>query len=67
MDYASVILNIFRPKCQHAPELRTFRILNSGLSFEKIESRFLCQPEALMEISLSSAQNRERALDQVGR
>ena len=57
MDYARVILNIFRSKCQHAPELRTFKILNSGLSFEKNRVQVLCQPEFLMEIYPSSAQN----------
>ena len=37
MESVSVLLNIFRPKCEHAAELRTFRILNCS----QLESRFL--------------------------
>ena len=40
MDSVSVLLNIFRPKCEQAAELRTFRILNCSLSYGKLESRF---------------------------
>ena len=36
MDSVSVLLNIFRPKCEHAAELRTFRILNCS----QLECRF---------------------------
>ena len=36
MDSVSVLLNIFRPKCEHTAELRTFRILNCS----QLESRF---------------------------
>ena len=42
MDSVSVLLNIFRPKCEHAAELRTFRFLNCSLSFEGLV--FLCHP-----------------------
>ena len=57
MDSVSVLLNIFRPRCEHAAELRTFKILNCSLSFEKLESRFLCHPDAILEIALSSSQD----------
>ena len=40
MDSVSVLLNIFKPKCERAAELWTFKILNGSLSFEKLESRF---------------------------
>lgn len=43
----------FRKKCNHAPELRTFKLLNATTTFEKLESQFLCQPDAVFEISLS--------------
>ena len=36
MDSVSVLLNIFRPKCKHAAELWTFRILKCS----QLESRF---------------------------
>ena len=36
MDSVSVLLNIFRLKCEHAAELRTFRILNCS----QLESSF---------------------------
>ena len=65
MDYACVILNIFRPKCQHAPELRTFKLLNSGLSFEKNRVQVFMSTRGFdgnFPVICS-----ERALDQVGR
>ena len=37
MDSVSLLLNIFTPKCEHAAELRTFRILNCS----QLESRFI--------------------------
>ena len=40
MDSVSVLLNIIKLKCELAAELRTFKILNCSLSFEKLESRF---------------------------
>ena len=40
MDSASVLLNIFRPKCEQTAERPTFRILNCS----QLESRFFCHP-----------------------
>ena len=50
MDSVSVLLNIFKPKCEHAAEHWTFKILKCSLSFKKLESCFLCHPAIAKKI-----------------
>ena len=40
-------------KCDHAPEMRTFKLLNAATTFEKFESQLLCNTDSLLEISLA--------------
>lgn len=49
-----VLLNIYRQKCDHAPELCTFKVFNVATTFEKLEGRFLCHADGKMEVSLAS-------------
>ena len=42
-----------KKKCDHAPEMRTFKLLSAATTFEKLESQFLCNTDSLLEISLA--------------
>jgi hypothetical protein len=54
MEGTSTVLSIWKEKCDHSPEIRTFKALSLSTSFEKLESNFVCHDDGLMEISLSS-------------
>ena len=57
MEGTSIVLSIWKEKCDHSPEIRTFKALLLSTSFEKLESNFLCHDDDLKEISLSSCPN----------
>jgi hypothetical protein len=57
MEGGSIVLSIWKEKCDHSPEIRTFKALSLSTSFEKLESNFLCHDDDLKEISLSSCPN----------
>ena len=37
MEGTSTVLSIWRQKCDHSPEIRTFKTLSLSTSFEKLE------------------------------
>jgi hypothetical protein len=57
MEGTSTVLSIWKEKCDHSPEIQTFKALSLSTSFEKLESNFVCHDDGLMEISLSSCPN----------
>jgi hypothetical protein len=38
MEGTSTVLSIWKEKCNHSPEIRTFKTLSLSTSFEKLES-----------------------------
>jgi hypothetical protein len=38
MEGTSKVLSIWKEKCDHSPEIRTFKALSLSTSFEKLES-----------------------------
>ena len=38
MEGTSTVLSIWKEKCDHSPEIRTFKALSLSTSFEKLES-----------------------------
>ena len=38
MEGTSTVLSIWKEKCDHSPEIRTFKTLSLSTSFEKLES-----------------------------
>jgi hypothetical protein len=40
MEGTITVLSIWKEKCDHSPEIRTFKALSLSISFEKLESKF---------------------------
>lgn len=49
----AAILNIVRKKCQLAGEVRSFCVLDTHVTFNKIETQYRCHTDALMDVALA--------------
>ena len=53
---ASILFNVLRTKCDHAPEFRAFKAFSSETTFTNIESILRCHQDGLMEVSLAATE-----------